>query len=440
MRRIWLVWLVNLLSLAAAAQSPYLRARIEPVGGILVGQPVRLVVSVFVPNYFTGSPDFPEFELENAIVVLPQDRPQNSNEQTGGITYAGITQTYTLYPQQPGDFRLPPAEVTVSYASVPPKSTLAHLALPALTFHADVPAAARGLDYFLPTTRLTIEQKWSVPLKNRRAGDTVERTITVTAVKMQAMLIPPLPFEAPDGVRIYPEEPSVQDQKTDRGEFVFGRRTQTAKYFIQKAGDYTLPAIELKWWNLATNRLTTATLPAVHFSAADNPDFVAELPPKGEPVAAAQTKYVSVWSRYRFWIRVVAPWCAAGLILLWLCWRYFPRIFRRIQAWRSERERSEAAYFRRLQDACQHEQAMHAYQTFLTWLYIAHPGDTVDDFLRGSSDSGLATETERLGETLFGMGNSSHWDGKKMARLLKEHEKNQTALLANHSRLMNLNP
>jgi hypothetical protein len=69
---------------------------------------------------------------------------------------------------------------------------------------------------------------------------------------MQAMLIPPLPFEAPDGIRIYPEEPAVQDQKTDRGDFVFGRRIQSAKYLIQKEGDYALPAIELKWWNLTT--------------------------------------------------------------------------------------------------------------------------------------------------------------------------------------------
>jgi hypothetical protein len=440
MRRAWLVWLVSLLPLAAAAQSPYVRARIEPAQGILVGQPVRLVVSVFVPNYFTGSPDFPEFELENAIVVLPQDRPENSNEQIGGITYAGITQTYTLYPQQPGDFRLPPAEITVSYASAPPKSTTAHLTLPALTFHAEVPAAARDLDYFLPTTQLIIEQKWSVPLKNLRAGDTVERTITVTAAKMQAMLIPPLRLDAPDGIRVYPEEPAVQDQKTDRGEFVFGRRKQAAKYFIQKAGDYTLPAIELKWWNLTTNRLATATLPAVHFSAAANPNFVAELPPEPEPVAVAQTKHVSPWIKYRFWIRIVAPCCVAGLILLWLGWRYSPRIVRGMRARRFRREHSEAAYFRKCLQACQRGQPMEAYQSFLKWLRMAYPGVTVEDFVSGLSDSGLTAEAEQLGAALFATSQNHQWDGKKMGRLLKEHRRTRAASFPKHRRLMELNP
>ncbi len=58
---------------------------------------------------------------------------------------------------------------------------------------------------------------------------------------MQAMLIPPLTFEEPDGIRIYNGEPTVRDQKTDRGDFIYGHRVQTAKYFVVKSGDYTLP-------------------------------------------------------------------------------------------------------------------------------------------------------------------------------------------------------
>jgi hypothetical protein len=174
MRWIFLALLTVLRALDVAAQTPVVRAQLQPAEDILVGQPVRLVVSVFVPNYFTGSPDFPEFEIPNAIVVLPQDRPQNTNEQIGGLTYAGITETYIIYPQQPGDFQLPLAQITISYASSPPKSTVAHVSLPALAFHADIPAAAKNLDYFLPTTRLTIDQKWSPALKNIRAGDSIE--------------------------------------------------------------------------------------------------------------------------------------------------------------------------------------------------------------------------------------------------------------------------
>jgi hypothetical protein len=227
--------LVLAFGLTVQGQAPVVHARLEPTTGITVGQPVRLVVEVLVPNYFTGSPDFPEFEIENAIVVLPQERAQNANERINGLTYAGITQTYTLYPQQPGDFQVPPAQIGVTYASKPPKSTRARVSIPALRFHADLPAAARGLDYFLPTTQLTMQQKWSGPLDKVRVRDTITRTITVSASKMQAMLIPPLPAQAPDGIRIYPGQPIVQYMKTNHGDFVAGRRTESTKYLKKRA-------------------------------------------------------------------------------------------------------------------------------------------------------------------------------------------------------------
>src|SRR6202000_3256382 len=136
------------------------------------------------------------------------------------------TETYTIYTQQPGEFRLPAATVTVKYANAPPDSIAAHVPLPSMSFHADVPAAAQGLDYFLPSTQLTMTQKWSTPLTHVRAGDTLTRTITVTCTRMQAMLIPPLPMSAPDGMRVYPNEANVKDKKSEQGEFLFGRRTQ----------------------------------------------------------------------------------------------------------------------------------------------------------------------------------------------------------------------
>lgn len=412
MKRVWLYLLALLLTRPCVAQTPVVRAHFEPAKNILVGQPVRLVVSVFVPNYFTGSPDFPEFEIENAIVVLPQDRPQNSNEQINDFTFAEITETYTIYPQQQGDFQLPPAEIAVSYARTPPKSTVTHLTLPALAFHADVPAAAKDLDYFPPTTQLTIQEKWSAPLKNLRAGDSVERTITVTATRMQAMLIPPLPLQAPNGIRVYPDEPSVQDQKTDRGEFVFGRRTQSAKYFIQKEGDYTLPAIELRWWNVSTNRLVTATLPAAHFTAVANPNYSVELPPEPEQVPLAQPKHVSFWTKHKFWIRIAAPCCIAALFLLWLGWIYLPRIGVRLQAWRMRHKHSEPMYFHDLQSACKGNHASEAFTSLLKWLTCAHPGATIQEFVNSTADSTLSSEIDRLGASLFGNARGSTWEGK----------------------------
>jgi hypothetical protein len=439
MKRHYLPMWLALFAIGSFAQRPFVRAHLEPANEVTVGQPVHLAVTVLVPNFFTGAVDLPEFELENAIVILPQDRPQHSNEQVGGVTYAGITQTYTIYPQQPGKFRLPAAQITVPYAENPPKTTIVHLSLPGLAFDADVPPAARGLDYFLPTTSLTMQQRWSPPLKALRAGDTIERTIIVTATMTQAMLIPPLPFTAPDGIRIYPQQPDVHDQKTDRGEFVFGRRTQSAKYLIEKPGDYTLPAIELKWWNLATRRMVTATVPAVHFTAAPNPGYAPELPPETELGATPAPVHASFWSRYRVWFRLVAPSVIALLALAWLCWRYLPPTFGELKRWYRARQHSEPAYFRRLQHACSRHHAMQAYTALLSWLQVSHPGISLEGFLRQAGDSQLCSEVNRLGEVLFGRQMGHEWSGSSLVKALRGHRRG-LRLRANTQALPPLNP
>jgi hypothetical protein len=432
---------VAILTLPATAQSPVVRARFEPTKGILVGQPVRLVVSIYVPNYFTGSPEFPEFEIDNAIVVLPQDRPENSNMQINGVSYAGITETYVVYPQQAGDFHLPTAKITVSYAVAPPKTTTSQAPLPALSFHADVPAAAKDLDYFLPTTNLTISQSWSRSLKGLRVGDSVERTITVTAAKMQAMLIPPLSLDTSNGIRVYPEEPTVRDQKTDRGDFVYGRRTQMVKYLIQKEGDYTLPPIELKWWNISTNHLATASLPPVHFSAAANLNYVSELPPEPEPITAAPVQRMSLWKRYRSLIRVAAVGCTAAFLLTWIGWRFVPRGYRSVKAWAERRKHSEATLFNKLLRACLHNDAEQSYVWLLKWLAIQYPGMSLQQALETTDNPALTSEANDLGTALFAKGDRGHpWNGRKFSTLLKQQRKIRRARLAHHPYLGDLNP
>lgn len=441
MKRVLITIFAAFITLTAAAQSPIVQAHLEPSHGLLVGQPVRMVVTVYVPNYFTGSPDFPEFEIENAIVVLPQDRPQNSNKQIGAVRYAGITQTYVIYPQQAGDFHLPREQVTVPYALAPPKSTIAHVPLPAMAFHADVPVAARDLDYFLPTTALTMQQKWSSPMKNLRVGDTIERTVTVTATKMQSMLIPPLPLDAPSGIRVYPEEPIVHDQKTDRGDFVYGRRTQTAKYVIQKEGDYTLPPIELKWWNLSSHRLVTATLPAVHFIAAANTNYVTELPPESEPAPVTPAGHKNLWKQYRLRILITSLCCIAVALLLTMIWYWLPRGRRMLQAWQDRRRHSEATYFHNLQRACTQNNAAESYVWLLKWIAVAYPGVSFQQALRRADNPALTSNTNDLGESLFAERTRDYsWNGKRFAALLREQRKHHRTHLSRHQYLGDLNP
>jgi BatD DUF11 like domain len=426
-------------TVSSSAQTPVIHAKLVPTNKIIVGQPVRLVVEVLVPNFFTGAPDFPTFELENAIVVLPEETAENFNEPINGQPYAGIRRTYLLYPQLPGDFRVPPAEVGVVYASTPPKTAEAYLPLPPLTFHADIPPAAQGLPYFLPTTKLTLQQRWSAPLNKLRVGDTLERTVTITAAKTKAMLIPALQFEAPAGIKVYSEEPKVQDQNTDRGEFVLGRRIEVAKYFLQKEGDYTLPAIELKWWDLYTTRLVTATLPAVHFVAAPNPDYVEELPPEQEIAPTVQLKSAAQSSLFRR-IVTVTPWLLATFLLLWVAHRYISRFALYLKMRREQHNQSEAVYFRTLIRACQRNDPQAAYLWMLWWLGNSESGNRLDRFLYQSNDEELTQQVNALTKTIYAATPGKTWSGRIMANCLRKHRDKHRLEHQQQTVLPSLNP
>ena len=425
----------------ARAQSPIVRAHLEPSSGIIVGEPVRLVVEVLAPNYMTGSPDFPGFELENAIVVLPQERAQNVSERIGSMTYAGLIETYTLYPQQAGDFQVPPAQISVTYAAHPPNSTTTRVPLPSLAFHADLPPAARGMGYFLPTTRLTLEQRWDSPLNRARVGDTLTRTLTVTATKMQAMLIPPLPIDAPAGIRVYQAEPTVQDYKTSRGDFVYGRRAQSAQYLIQKVGDYTLPAVELKWWNLSTKRMVTATVPAVHFTAAANPQAIAELPPEPEAVVTQQPVKVGFWRKYGKPVEGSAAAMLGLLLLIWLAVRVTPRIIREVRAWRTRVVHSEPYLFRKCVRACCQNDAPEAYAQMLRWLRLLRPGLSLCDFVEKARSQELAAEVDALGEAVYAHPDErARWTGSGLARQLKQVRRETDLSKPEYKTLPAMNP
>jgi hypothetical protein len=443
MRRLCLAFVLALATQKLLPQAPVVRAHLDPGGTVFVGQPVRLVVSVFVPNYFTGAPEFPEFEIENAIVVLPQDRPENSNAQINGKTYAGITQTYVIYPQQAGDFHVPSAKLSIPYAIAPPKSTTASPSLPSLTFHAEVPAAARNLPYFLPTTNLTLAEKWSRPLKNLAAGDSIERTITITASKMQAMLIPPLPHDEPDGLRVYPGEPVVHDQKTVRGDFIFGQRIETAKYLIQKPGTYTLPSVQLQWWNLSTHRLATALLPSTTFSAVSNPNYTAELPPPMVQVAAPVEK-MSFWRQYRAKLRFAIQILLSPLVFVLLA-RLLRLVLKKVggrwQHWKS----SEPGHFLRLLHAAYTNKSSSTYICLLQWCGMTFPGVPMHETLQASGDTVLVSEVETLAASLYGTATHRkfEWKGSQLAARLKQLRHNarrRRYLATTRSRLSALNP
>ena len=112
----WMLWLLLFAAgIVNAATAPAVRVDVQATPPVLVGQQVRIGVTVVAPNFFLSAPPFPTLEVPGAIVTMPDDRGVHGVEQDGGQTLATIQKTYVFTAQQPGDFTLPPGKIDFTY-------------------------------------------------------------------------------------------------------------------------------------------------------------------------------------------------------------------------------------------------------------------------------------------------------------------------------------
>ena len=245
------------------------------------------------------------------------------------------------------------------------------------------------------------------------------------------MLIPPTNFQAPPGIAVYPQQLRVDDTKTDRGEFVFGTRVDSAVYLTRKDGDYTLPEIRIEWWDLARRRVQTATLSAIHFTAAPNPNYNPELAPEPAPVAAPAPQRSKSVKRYLY-LGALAIVLLVGLALLGGCAFTWGPVSSAIGSNPNACTASLSMLsFAKLQNACNESKPKEAYVNLLAWLNRFSPGVGLNQFLSDTNDLELRKEVEALGSSLYWPGTTASWSSKRMIaalRRVRTHHREKSGL------------
>lgn len=423
----FLLFLMTATGLRAA--EPLLRVEIVTKPPIVSGQQVQIQVDVLAPNFFLSSPKFPLFDLPNAIVTLPDERAVNLTETINGESYAGIRRSYIVTPQTAGDFTLPPAGITFTYAAVPGQPGVqALVTLPPQKFTVAGAPAGGGT----AAQQISVAQDLDRDPKTLKAGDTLVRTITVTAEGMQAMMIPVPDFTAPEGVRLYPHDPVLTDKLDQAQGTIGGTRVDRVTYGFETAGSYRLPAIEIAWYDPKTQKNDVAQAPEITVTVAQAAGFTPAIKPPEITEPAP---------RHPVNLRLLG-WVAAGVVVLaFLAW-LLPRLWRGLSAWRDARrrryEQSEEYSFRQFSRACRGGDGGAVYAALQSWAGRAKVVP-LRDWLKG--DAALA-DYERLEASLFA-GASGPFD---VARLLagittaRRHWLDRQAAVAVPAALPPLNP
>ncbi len=389
------------------SQLPLARVRLEGSGDVWVGQAVPLNVEVIVPTWFTAAPRFSELEVPNAVVLSPE-AAVNFVVQSGGKTFSAQGRRYLIFPQVKGQYTVPSAKVEVTYAlpegkPSPPKL----LASPPGRFEAHMPPGAEGAKYFLTTDSLQIRDSLDRKPDGLKIGDSVTRTVTMTAQNTVGISLPPLNFEAPEGVRLYPGMPKVTET-AERGK-IEATRVETATYILEKEGRYKLPEIVILWWGPQTQKMNKALLPSIEFMVEENSGPYTEVfasseeiesQPPDEPKRTLLDRLRPLLS----WVPVVL-----GIIILFIATR---RILSRkgisIRSWLAERRRrradAEITYFKRFRKASLSNDARASLRELMFWLDRTNTrpvAPSLEQFAKESGVPEVLKEEEGLNGLLF---------------------------------------
>ena len=242
-----------LLELDAAPKNPYVQAQ------------VIVTVRVLSRIAFTGDLGQPEIQ---GILFEKLDPDRQYTAVRNGLQYRVDERRYAMFPQKSGPLSIPPVELLGEL--VDPASGMNLLGrggkkfrLKSEAFNVDVkpvPPSFTG-KVWIPATKLTLKETWKPDVTTVAAGDAITRTLSLRADGVSSGVLP----DFDDGTvsrdfKHYPDQPVTKEDKTGAG--LTSQRDQKIALIARAPGQYTIPAMEIPWWNTAEDRMDVARLPS----------------------------------------------------------------------------------------------------------------------------------------------------------------------------------
>ena len=387
---------------------------------------------------------FGDIKLQSGDAVIePLGEVQDYQTRIADREYLVLEQRFALFPQQSGRLEIAPilAEVRLpSSSGFDPFRTGGEVrrvrSKPVFIEARPIPAEADGT-YWLPATGLILREELPDNLDSLVAGEPITRSLSIVAEGLTAAQLPEIDLPLIDGLKQYPDQPELQDRRA--GDGITGFRTQRVALIPGAPGTYTLPQISLKWWNLNTGSLETASIPpreirvgGVAISSVASGQSVTDSDSQIEIVATQAPSG-------RFWV-----WTSLLLALGWavtaFAWWY--RTQRPAVPSLEPANPSLRAARKRLQQACQAGDAGVARAALLDWgraLLQPVPIANLHQLQRELGEEFLQ-ELTRLNHALYAA-EHHEWQGGGLWRLCQAFEsERQDSAEADVSGLAPLNP
>ena len=316
---------------------------------VVPGQIISLDVTILVPTWMPTPPTFPALELQDVSIRVDSGSSGPAMQRIGADTWSGVTRSYQISPLVVGDFRIPPQTVTVIYADPETRAPIvSELEMNEVVFEGVAPAGTEDLDPFIAASTLTLDEQIDGDPQNLEPGSTFTRTVTARLTGASPIFLPPLiPVIEGDGLAAYPKEPVISES-SNRG-VTTGQRVESVTYVAEAGGHHDTSLIRLRWWNIRSQEIEVAELPAL--------EIVSRGPP---PRASSQfdSRGFALWLLFS----------VAGIVVLGMAARrLWPRFVEQRRLRLDERLESEAFAFESVTDALRSQRFGDALRAVEVW-------------------------------------------------------------------------
>lgn len=211
------------------------------------------------------NPVFTEIDIPDTVTQLIGS-PNQYEKIIDGQRYGVYEKRYVIFPQKSGSLDIPDilfrGEVTDGSSSF----VFRNLNTRRITAFiegrtidvVERPPSAEMLPTWLPVTDLVMEESFSRPLSDLKVGDSLVRTIKMTANGVDGAVLPPFSPSNIQGFNTYPD-PAKIERRFVNGSIV-GERIESSTLVVLEDGNLSIPAIKIDWWNVDFDRLDSTII------------------------------------------------------------------------------------------------------------------------------------------------------------------------------------
>lgn len=435
---------------AGAGQDIFLEVEATPKNPYVQAQVVYTIRLYRAVNTASASLSDPELSGSDAVIEqLGSDSTYETDQ--AGRHYVVFERHYAIFPQSTGTLTIKPIRfdgVVQSYSRgfFDPFGGGGGKHVRQVSKGIDltvrpVPATFKGA-YWLPAENLRLSESWSPDPPVFKVGEAVTRNLSIAAVGLTAAQLPELKPQVPQDFKQYPDQPTLENKQ--HGDNMLGTRLDKLALIPTRPGRYTLPAIEIPWWNTRLNKMEIARLPARDINVL--PGTLANQTPAataGAPSTEAagnqagnlpenvggdrETAHPAVESSAGFW-----PWLCLALAIGWAAtgigWWLSLRSKRSRRHSETSARPDRKAIESRLKAACADNDADRAKTALLDWARATLPENAGRSLgnLANHVDTGLGAEVMALNAFLYRRQPGQTWLGEALWQAFKnaDHPEN----------------